>query len=308
MLQICHPRIVARSATYPLQNIALQVDHRKDTEHICETVNIFEFNSLGSFLKQVLKTKQEKNPLLSLRAWSSQLGFNSPSTLSRILNGKANMKLSVARKIATSLGLNTDEGRYLELLILLQEANQQEEKELIYSLMDEVKTRNPKQASLSMDAFSVISNWYHFAIKEMIGLKDFKEDSSWIAKKLLNEVPEEEILEAIERMLRLGIITRNPDNSLTKVDDALILLPNVPSAAIRSYHQQMLHLAETSIHSQTFQERPLYATTLSITKAQYEKLKIIIENMHKEILGMTTDKNADEVYQVCTQAFRLTGK
>ena len=54
---------------------------------------------------------------------------------------------------------------------------------------------------MSIDKFSVISEWYHYAILELTYVSGFKADYKWIARKLSITVEEAKV--AIERLIRL---------------------------------------------------------------------------------------------------------
>lgn len=300
-------RAVAPLATVIRHATSSKIDCTRPSVNYESHMQIYDFSSFSEYLKSVLKKKQEKNPRFSLRAWSTQVGLKNPSTLSRVLNKKGTMPMSYAKKLAETLSLKEDELRYFELLVLIHEAEGTEQETILKSLLTEVKNRNPKQTLISQDIFAAISQWYHLAIRELVALKEFREDATWIAKKLNDDITPTQATEAIERMLRLGLLIRNDKQQLIRAHNTVALVESeVRSTAIRSYHQQLIELALKSIHGQPTNERFLLSSTMAVRRSDYEKLVAILENMHKEMLSLTAQNNADEVYQVCTQAFRLT--
>ena len=51
-----------------------------------------------------------------------------------------------------------------------------------------------------------MSEWYHGAILEMMGIQGFREDCQWIGRKL--GVRAKEVRDAMKRLERLGLIRR----------------------------------------------------------------------------------------------------
>ncbi len=58
--------------------------------------------------------------------------------------------------------------------------------------------------TLQMDSFHLISDWYHFAIIQLLELPKIKNDPAWIARSL--DISRIEAEAAIARMLRMDLI------------------------------------------------------------------------------------------------------
>src|SRR4051812_45542099 len=95
---------------------------------------IFEFTSYRSFLRATLAERVERNPRYSLRAMAQHLGF-ACSTLSEVINGKANFSIRSARKLAIGMKLSKAETEYLCLLVRLEACKDPDAREVILGLM-----------------------------------------------------------------------------------------------------------------------------------------------------------------------------
>ena len=134
---------------------------------------------LRELLKNEFQRRAEKNPSFSLRALSAKLEMDQ-SLLSKLLQGKRKFSDETAQKVSEFLGV------YLN-----SEALEQTDPTIDYQLMKE-------------DEFFVISAWYHFAILELIKIKGFKHNSTFVSQKL--GITNLESERALERLERLGFI------------------------------------------------------------------------------------------------------
>ncbi|MBY0414960.1 MAG: helix-turn-helix domain-containing protein, partial [Bdellovibrionales bacterium] len=113
------------------------------------------------------------NPSYSLRAYSKSLGV-SPSNLSRILAKKKEITPNVVKKIAGSLKFDE------ELLKNLVDYHSKVKKSKNIKNID-----NENIKRLDLETFSVISEWYHYAILEVYNLSSKKKITpEFIQKKL----------------------------------------------------------------------------------------------------------------------------
>jgi uncharacterized protein (TIGR02147 family) len=272
--------------------------------------SIFNFTDAIDFLNYEFESKRIKNARFSLRAWSRQLGYNNPSFLSHILKKERKLKLDVAEKFATQLKLASKSKKYFELLVLLQNSKTVDEKNIYLDLLESLRPKKglPSQP-LSLEAFRIISDWYHTAILELVELKDFKSDINYIAKRLGGEISAQNIKSAIDRLLKLELLEQTASGKLKRAKDNPRLLENyIPSEAIRHFHKQMIEKAKASIECQSINERDIRGTMISVKSKDYSKIQAIIKKAHEDILKYSTTGDGDELYHFNTQFFQITNK
>ena len=120
------------------------------------------------YLQNKLTERCKKNPKYYLRSFAQRLDMES-SALSKILRGKRRVTEKTFLKLSKILNLSPHE-------IAQFRQNLKQSAEYDYS------PKNYQQVSL--DAFNVISDWYHYAILELTTVKKFKPSEKWIAKSL----------------------------------------------------------------------------------------------------------------------------
>ena len=160
-------------------------------------------------------------------------------------------------------------------------------------------------STLSLDAFRAISDWYHFAILQLLKLPRAETGAPWIAKSLgLKAI---QVKEALARMERLGILPSRRRSKLTPSSESVFTPDGVPSDALKKFHEQILQKAILAVHSQSVNERNLLAVTLPISSLDVnragQKIRAFLESLSEEL---SSSPNCDSVYCFSTQLFNLT--
>lgn len=134
------------------------------------------------------------------------------------------------------------------------------------------KRLKDETAILSLDDFHVVSDWYHMVILEMCEMLDFA-DSAQIAKHLKLTVPT--VKQAIRRLLRLKILRDTP-SGLKPAGEQTFAGDEHPSDAIRSFHSQILSLAQDALYDVPMELRENQSFAFSMNSDN-------IPAMHREV-------------------------
>jgi len=266
-------------------------------------LNVFEYSRPTEYLGAVLQDKQRVHPSFSLRAWSRQLGFKTPSMLSAVLLGQRKLKPGLATRIALALELAPLEQRYLEVMALAENSRSEHEQKIYLDILHSLRPREVQ--SLDLDRFRYIADWYHFAILEMVSLADFQADPDYISRRLGNTISPGLAASGLSRLLRMGLLVRNRKGRIVRSKKHLKAGDGVPSPAVRSHHLQILKKAEQALQHQALEERDFRGTTLPLKKKDLPQLKKLITEFHRNVQELSSP-DGDEVYRVSSQAFRLT--
>jgi len=134
-------------------------------------------------LEKELESRIKQNPSYSLRAFAQSLKV-SHAALSQIINAKRPLTKKMVLRLGHKLELSPESmGSYLKRYEMTQN-----------SLSSSIEFEQRDQ-----DQFDYISNWYHYAILELIYLKDFNPAPRWIAKRLKISINEVNI--AVKRLI-----------------------------------------------------------------------------------------------------------
>lgn len=252
----------------------------------------------SEILKEHFHKRSLKNASYSLRAYARDLGLPS-STLSNILKGKAGLSLDKAEEIAKILKLKGQEKLFFCKLV---EANCSRKKSVRDKAKHELLHFNTEYICIDDDHFKIIADWYHFALVELVRVKDFKYDIEWIAHRL--GISATLCKMAIKRLLKIGLL-KEENKKLIQCYDYFASPSGTPSEAVRQFHKQMIAKAITAVDGQSIEERNI---TSGFLRVRTSDLPLIGQKIHEFRRTMASEiesgEGHDSVYAFCIQFFR----
>ena len=246
-----------------------------------------------AYLQRELIERCRKNGNYSLRSFARALQMD-PSTLSQILRGRRTITRKTTVQVAERLGLDPQQLRKFT------------------GESREAKSAQPQPAQsaqeLTLDAFHIISDWYHYAIFELVTVTCFKPDSRWIAKKLGLSVSEINI--AVERLFRLELLTRDAKGKWVQGSPLITTTGNPMSAvAFRKHQAQILQKAAEALESVPIEERDNSGVTMAIHRRRIPEAKARIKKFRRELCDfLQQDADRDSVYQLAVAFYPFTQK
>lgn len=223
----------------------------------------------------------------SLRAFARQLRLGS-GPLSELLRGKRPLTGALAERIADALGLDPTA----------------RERWVIAATRDNgAAVATPSPRALDDERFALIADWHHYGILSLLETKEWRDSYRWIADRL--GIRENQAQEAMQRLHRLGLVARRrgrwvPTGAWTSTHD-------VPSAALRKHHRQLLAQAIDSLDSASVDERDVTSMTLAIDPKRLPEAKRRIKAFRRELAAFLEGGEATAVYQLCLQLFPAKG-
>lgn len=258
--------------------------------------------SYVDILRSELERRHQAHPRYSMRAFARDLDI-SPAQLSLVLNGKKGISEKAALKIADRLSLSmTEKQVFCDLAIVSDSKSRDKRREAQERLV--MNDKNRPDSMIAMDAFRVISDWYHFAIMELTCQMGFVSSVDYIQDQL--GISKFEVEQAIERLENLRLLElRDGRWYQTSVD--LSTTSDIPSEAIRKFHMQVLEKAMLAIQLQPVNERDVSSLLLGIHRDDLPRYKSAIRDFHREISSIAESrKDCTNVYCFGTQFFKLT--
>ncbi len=258
--------------------------------------------------RNVLRNEFERRHRLqagySLRRYARDLGV-SPAQLSQVLNGKRGLSERAAGRMAEAMGYTKREVDLFRDLVTSAEHRNEARRQ---AAMTRVQAQAAQSAykPLELDAFQMISDWYHMAILQLISIKGFRPDPVWIAARLGIGVIEAS--SALQRLTRLGFISIRGGTQV-QVKEPSLATPDVPSEAIRTFHRQIMEKALAALETQPTHERDFGSILMSVRREDIPEAKKWLQEFRRKFcadLEKETDKDA--VFCLSTQFFSLTKK
>lgn len=253
-------------------------------------------------LKSELEERILRNSSYSLRSFAKDLGVQAPK-LSEVLNYKKGISESVAEKVCDKLTLNKSEKKKFILSVLSQHSRSPAKKERAqFDLLNEL--RSEEKNYLKEDQFKLISSWYHYAILELLCTKEIFKSENEISRRL--GLSAFQVKTAIERLINLGLVIINKDQSFKVTSETSFTSKDVPSKALKSHHESHLDLAKKALYEQEVNQREISSTTLAFKQEKIQEVKTMMRDFRKKIAAMADNtSDNDSVYLLSTLFFRL---
>lgn len=235
-----------------------------------------------ALLQEELLDRCKKNPRYSLRSFAQALKVGS-SDLSKIIHGKRGLSDEMIVRLGTRLDLDPKAIEGFRA-----------------SAKDRGKKRKgataaPDYATLSLDAFRVISDWYPLAILEMTKVQGFDPSPRAIAKRLGLTVSEVTI--AIERLVRLGMLEVQEDGRMLDLAGSTSgVTPDYTDAAKRKYQKQILEKAIQAVDEVPMSERDQSSMLMAVDTAKLEEARVLIKDFRRKLCALL--ESGDEKDQV----------
>lgn len=181
-----------------------------------------------SLLQRELVKRCQANSKYSLRAFAKYLEM-SPTSLSFILSGARPLARKRFVEIADKLNLDP------------------KERELFFKhKTGDLKSTTEKSdyQTLTMDVFSVISDWHHYAILSLLEIPCEKLEAKWVSSRLGISVIEAK--DAIERLKRLELIEKTKDGWKQK-GPSITINNTYTTTTAKRFNKQLLEKAMESL-------------------------------------------------------------
>lgn len=242
---------------------------------------------LVEHMKRTFAARCRKNSSYSLRAFSRSLGMDS-STVSAVLKGKRPLTIKTAQKIVDGLGIT----------------NPAEAQKLVMGTFSIVKSEKLfNYTELALENAEAISSWQHFAILALLEIKDFKGQERGISERL--NIPFGIVSECLSRLEKLGLITKKNDRwHLTGRN--MTTPSQIPSAALREGHRQVILKAIHSLESDPVHLRDISGITMAVSKSRLAEAKSLIQDFRRQLSAFMEVGNRDAVYRLNIQLFPLS--
>lgn len=252
----------------------------------------------GILHKEWIRLKST-DPELSLRGFAKIL--NLPvSSLSEILNGKRPASFKLANLISSKLALDeTAAARLLEI------ANTEKENKKNQSRTNPNSVSNLAQ-TIPLDQYATIADWFHFALMQLTKVEGFQSNAKWIASRL--DIEERQAEEAIERLIRLELISRDEQGNLKATTKDIASTDNVVNLAVRKGHSQLLKKAQISMEMDPIEIRDLTSLIMSVDVSKMKEARQLIRKFRDDFFDLMETGDKKEVYCLSVQYFPLSEK
>lgn len=251
--------------------------------------------SLQNMMQRKLLEFQAKNPSFSIRAFAKKLGLQ-PSATSEILKGERRVSYQLAEKIADKLLLDPT-----ERMNLLKDFPQKLERKTAHK---EGRTKDLSQMKLSTQQFELISDWSHYAILNLLEIKDVKTDDFSLAERLGLSV--KKVQDCLKNLSKLGLIFLDGDGCIKRTHKQTNTTDDVLNISLQKMHMNDMEMAKDKLSQVDVSQRDFTSYTLAFDLQNMQKVKEMIRRLQDEVDELMQGSNPTEVYKMNTYLYPLT--
>ena len=264
-------------------------------------VPTLEFENPRLLLQTELTRRIQHNPRYSMRRFAQALGI-SHTVLSLVLSGKRPLSKKAVAQVSDFFGMGPTERARL----LAHRYSDGEKGRSGTAVADERRVHlDVASHQMTLDTFSVISDWYHFAILSLLEIPQAKFEARWMAGKL--GISEIEAKDAIERLQRLGLVEKDNQGKWKQAGTPIRFDNQDSTAATRKYYRQLLSRALESLEHDPAETRDFTSMTLAIDPKDLglarEKIRAFRRSLTRELESRGKPK---QVYNLNIQIFPLS--
>ena len=249
-------------------------------------------------LRSELEERCRRNPHYSLRSFARDLEI-APARLSDVLRGRYGLSAQSAKAIGHRLNWSARELEYFCELVEANHARSVKSRTQAKKRLEQLSKDN----ELSLDNFQAIAEWYHYGLMELMLTADYQDDPQWMAKRLgINPVL---VQPALERMERLRLIERK-GNRWRVSEDFTSTPSDVPSAALKHFHQQIMARASQAVALQAVEARDFSTIVMAFERGEMAEAKKMIREFRRAFdARFARGKKRKNVYALSIQFFQL---
>ena len=272
------------------------------------------FESFKEFFEYNLKKSvrdAEGQKVLTLNDLAKKLGYNSPSLLSMIANGKRLPSSEILESLFDEWKI---ESNLRELVRLRLEIEKKSRKNRPTLALQEKLARLDKKSTfktIDLDTFNTITEWQHVVLQQLVTAPDFKEDYHLLSQRLRKKVSPAQVKKSIATLVKAGLLKRNAISGELEprgAESTAETTHDIPSEAIREHHKAMMTRAIEAIDEQSVDQRHMNSLTLRFNDEKKAEAKDAILNFVRDFNNRFYDADSNSIHQLNVQFFEHTQK
>ncbi|MES2855974.1 MAG: DUF4423 domain-containing protein [Bdellovibrionota bacterium] len=233
-------------------------------------------------LKSEFKRKRLRNQAYSLRSFSRDLEIDA-SNLSKILSYQKLPGMRMKQKLASRIGLSPAD----------------------LELCTSAKVKDGDYSGHSLQTFEVIAGWQHYAILELLKLKDFDPSPKQMAARL--GIDSAEIVKSLKRLRAVGLIEETDGKLKAAESSSSSILSTVTSKAHRDQQKEILAGAIEALDATPIEHRSQSSMTFAVDVDKLDEARDLIKSFRRSMGRLLSEsENLTQVYQLSVSLYPVT--
>jgi hypothetical protein, TIGR02147 len=264
------------------------------------------YTDYRTYLSDMVGHRKAEGLPASNRWFAQKMGINSTSWLTMVVKGRIGLSKVTANKLSEILRHSMIETRYFETLVFFNQSRSTEDRNRYYREL--CTLAETKEARLvSRDQYDFYTQWYHSAVRSIIGMHGFTGDFKKLAAMIVPAITPVQARKSVELLESLGFITKSKTGGHELVDTTITTGEDVKSLAWANFQQETMRLAQEAMDRFDRDRRYIGTQTVGVSAETFKTIRQLLIDTKNKIAEMANaDRTADRVYQVNFQAFPLS--
>lgn len=270
--------------------------------------DVYTYLDYRRFLRDWFEARKAANPRFSHRAFARRAGVSSPSLLLAVIEGKRNLTPTTIDAFIQGMGLEEGEADFFSALVQFAQAETLDDRNRAWERVRAVR-RFREARHLAEEGVEYLSCWYYPAIRELASCEGFRDDPDWIAGALRPRITPAQARKALDVLVALGLLRREPDGGGLVPAEASVVTPHeVSGMAASNYHVAMIERARDALGSVPARERHFCGVTVAIPSSLVPRLKRELDALQERLLDLCdgAEERREAVYQINLQLLPLS--
>jgi uncharacterized protein (TIGR02147 family) len=273
--------------------------------------SVYAYLDYRTFLNDWIHHRRADDPDYSYARFARE-GGGSKAALANVLSGARSPRPATLDAFARAMDLSPPERNYLGLLVDLSAAvDVTTRREVMDRILSTERYRQLGLAESSSDddVFRFAEHWYLPVIREMATLPGFREDPEWIATTLRPTIQTHEASQALQTLLDLGFLCRDPEGRLQAREIRFRTQPEAVQRAATHYHRSVVPELLRSLDVAHSEYQHVVAATVTLAPEQLAEAKARIQVVVEQLATIADDRGARgeaRVYQFSVQLLPVT--
>ncbi len=276
------------------------------------------FTDYREYLKSFYNYKRDasKGDLrpYSYAHFSAAADIKSPNYLKLIIEGQRNLSNKMVHNFSKALHLNKNQEDEFRALVEYSQAKEPLERNQCLKVLSDYRVQNQiKNGAIDSEKFESRPSWVTWALMALTDQKNINFDPEVLWHTLKGRARKDEIKKCLDKLLDSGQLVRDPKSgAVSKARLSVKEAEKIPVEAVKKLQAELIYLGLESLFNDEAKAREFGTLTMSLTEAEFKKLKFELRHFRKKIfkdvLLNRESGPGDRVFQLNLQLFELSNE
>ena len=268
--------------------------------------SITDYQDYRQYMREFYEERKRVSDF-SWREFTKLAGFSSSGYLKLVCDGKTRLSRVGAMRVAGAMNLAGYQAEYFSLMVDLCEAPNDVVRLQVFERMCALAKKN-KVHVVGAESVEYFGSWVNPLVRELAPIMPGAKPSE-IAKRCMPEATVGEVRNALELMLKLGLLEKDGVGNYRQVNRWLSNGGAPISLSLQSMQKQLALLAADALDSIPKEDRNISGLTFGADEKAYERIVDEANKFRRTVMDIVSNvKKYDRVYRLNLQLFPLSRK